>query len=283
MKLARWLATFTMASSACAAGANATRVSEERTAPASASAVEPQHADAQADASGQAAADQAIAAALSKVSTARELAPLGPVKGRVIALSEMVAHVDRDLDEDTPPEVARGTTDLLYALGTVADSFDYRASVLELMRAELMGFYAPREKTMFLRGDLQGTERDATLWHELVHALQDQHYDLEKLIAYRADAGDEQSAVHALAEGDATSVMLDVVLSDKNKRAIDIDQPLLDMQSAVSAGTLQQVPPILKRSIIAPYLDGLAFVNALRRRGGWAAVDAAWRRLPTST
>jgi hypothetical protein len=35
--------------------------------------------------------------------------------------------------------------------------------------------------------------------------------------------------------------------------------------------------------VVAPYLDGLSFVNALRRRGGWAAVDAAWARLPRST
>jgi hypothetical protein len=42
-------------------------------------------------------------------------------------------------------------------------------------------------------------------------------------------------------------------------------------------------PPVLVRSLVAPYVDGFAFVQALRRRGGWAAVDAAVRKPPTST
>jgi hypothetical protein len=37
------------------------------------------------------------------------------------------------------------------------------------------------------------------------------------------------------------------------------------------------------RSLVAPYIDGLAFTNGLRRRGGFAAVDEAWRTPPSST
>jgi hypothetical protein len=40
---------------------------------------------------------------------------------------------------------------------------------------------------------------------------------------------------------------------------------------------------VLKRSLIAPYIDGLAFVHVLRRRGGWAEVDRVWGQLPEST
>jgi hypothetical protein len=39
----------------------------------------------------------------------------------------------------------------------------------------------------------------------------------------------------------------------------------------------------LVRSLLAPYVDGLAFTNALRRRGGFATVDEAWRAPPIST
>jgi len=136
---------------------------------------------------------------------------------------------------------------------------------------------------MFLGGDLRGQELHATLWHELVHALQDQHYGLEKLLVWSDDAGDWQGAVHALAEGDATSAMIDALFAEKHTRAPDLPDSVMDLQSALSAGSVQGVPPIVKRLVVAPYLDGLAFVNALRRRGGWAAVEGAWRRLPSST
>lgn len=229
------------------------------------------------------AAEQEVARALAFVSALRELSALSPVQGRVISRDEMVGYVERDLDAEIPPTVVSASGEILFALGTVPVSFDYRRGLLEVMRAELLGFYEPHEKTMFLGADLRGQELDATLWHELVHALQDQHYGLEKLLSFANDAGDWQSAVHALAEGDATSAMIDAMFAGKGGHAPDLPDSVMDLQGALSAGSVQQVPAIIKRSVVAPYVDGLSFVNSLRRRGGWAAVDAAWRRLPTST
>lgn len=228
-------------------------------------------------------AEAEVARALKYVSALRELPPLAPVKGRVISRDEMVAYVERDLNEEVPPAVVTASGEILFALGTVPASFDYRRGLLDVMRAELLGFYEPHEKTMFVGADLHGQELDSTLWHELVHALQDQHYGLEKLLSYANDASDWQGAVHALAEGDATSAMIDAMFAPKGGHAPDLPDSVMDLQSALSTGAVGQVPAILKRSVVAPYVDGLSFVNALRRRGGWAAVDAAWKRLPTST
>ncbi|MET0794039.1 MAG: hypothetical protein ABW061_21135 [Polyangiaceae bacterium] len=224
-----------------------------------------------------------MARALSFVSTLRELPATGPVKGRVIARDEMVSRVEHSLDTEIPPAVVHASGEILFALGTVPASFDYRSGLLQVMRSELLGFYEPHDKTMFIAGDVRGQELDATLWHELVHALQDQHYGLEKLLDWSDDAGDWQGAVHALAEGDATSAMIDALFSEKHVRAPDLPESMMDLQNALSAGSVQGVPPIIKRSVVAPYMDGLAFVNALRRRGGWSAVAAAWQRLPAST
>jgi hypothetical protein len=46
---------------------------------------------------------------------------------------------------------------------------------------------------------------------------------------------------------------------------------------------VRDVPSILKRSIVAPYTDGIAFTHALRREGDWARVDAAWLEPPATT
>jgi hypothetical protein len=37
------------------------------------------------------------------------------------------------------------------------------------------------------------------------------------------------------------------------------------------------------KALVAPYTEGTRFVHALRREGGWAKVDEAWRRPPTTT
>jgi hypothetical protein len=39
----------------------------------------------------------------------------------------------------------------------------------------------------------------------------------------------------------------------------------------------------MRDGLVAPYVDGMRFVNALRRQGGWAEVDRAWRRIPSTT
>src|SRR5690606_32674633 len=117
-----------------------------------------------------------------------------------------------------------------------------------------------------------------------VHALQDQRFDLDRLTAAGDDRGDEKSAISALAEGDATSVMFDSLLRPEGKTALDIPPGIIETQLALSgAGAPKNVPQLIIRSMIAPYIDGIAFVHALRARGGFAEVDRVWNHLPRST
>jgi hypothetical protein len=224
-----------------------------------------------------------VSEALAHVSKLRQLPAKANVRGRVITRDDMVKFVRREIDEEVPPEVVAASTEILFALNTVPAGFDYKESLLELMKAQLAGFYVPREKTMFLGGDLGEPELQATLWHELVHALQDQYYNLDKALDWAPDKSDSLSAVHALAEGDATSAMIDAIYAERGMKATDIPDSLMNAQGALAIDVSTQVPGIIKRSLIAAYFDGLAFVNALRRAGGWQAVDAAWQKPPTST
>ena len=220
--------------------------------------------------------------ALDYVSQIRQLPAKSAVNGRLIGRSEIQQYISAQLDEEIPPDLLQATEALLYGLGTVDADFDYRASVIALMSSQLLGFYDPKQKTFFVGGDLGGEEADVTLWHELVHALQDQHYDLSKLTDWQPDLGDSQAAVHALAEGDATSAMLDAMLKPRGGSALELPEGLMSAQSVLGSAT-SAAPPVLVRSLLAPYVDGLAFTNYLRRRGGFAAVDEAWRTPPVST
>ena len=220
--------------------------------------------------------------ALAYVSEIRQLPAKFPVQGRLIGRAEIQRYISAQLDDETPKDVLQATEALLYGFGTVDADFDYRATVVGLMSSQLLGFYDPKQKTFFVGGDLAGDEADITLWHELVHALQDQHYDLSHLTEWRPDMGDGQAAVHALAEGDATSAMLDAMLKPRGATALEVPDGLMRAQSVLGSAALT-APPVLVRSLLAPYVDGLAFTNYLRRRGGFAAVDAAWRAPPVST
>ncbi len=221
---------------------------------------------------------------LSGVSKLRELRPKGFVQTQETTREEMRAWLNDQLASDVPPEVMAGNAAFLLALGLVPKDFDYAASIERLMTQQLAGFYDPKTKTMHLLSDLRAEDRKATLDHELVHALQDQHFDLERLTAWHSDATDEQSAVHALAEGDATSAMLQGMLAP-GQHAEDLPDEMLSAQaeSSLASSPDTEVPNILKHSLLAPYIDGLKLVHWARRRGGWASVDDLWRRMPASS
>ncbi|HXK19392.1 MAG TPA: hypothetical protein VNG33_16390 [Polyangiaceae bacterium] len=223
-----------------------------------------------------------LTSALAYISEIRHLPALSAVRGRSISRPEIEAYLTAQLDAETPTDVIQATEALLYGFGTVDADFDFRASVIKLMTSQLLGFYDPKQKTFFVGGDLAGDEADVTLWHELVHALQDQHYDLTRLSDWQPDMGDSQAAVHALAEGDATSAMIDGMLKPRGATALEVPEGLMRAQSVLGSAALS-APPVLVRSLLAPYVDGLLFTNYLRSRGGFAAVDEAWRSPPTST
>jgi hypothetical protein len=223
-----------------------------------------------------------LADALDYVATIRGLPAKAPVEGRLISRAEIERYLIGELEAEAPKDMMQATEALLYGFGTVPADFDFRASVIALMKQQLLGFYDPKRKTFFVSGDLSGQEADITLWHELVHALQDQHYDLGHLTDWEADRGDTQSAVHALAEGDATSAMLDAMLKPRGTTALELPEGLMRAESILGSA-VGSAPRILVSSLVAPYVDGLAFANALRRRGGFAAVDEAWRTPPVST
>lgn len=225
---------------------------------------------------------QKLESALAYVAQIRGLPAKSPVKGRLIARDEIETYLRQQIDKEAPADVVQATEALLYGFGTVERTFDYRAAVISLMTSQLLGFYDPEQKAFFVAGELSGDEADVTLWHELVHALQDQHYDLAKLTDWQPDLGDQQAAVHSLAEGDATSAMLDAMLKPRGGTALDFPESLMRAESVLGSAALS-APPVLVRSLLAPYVDGLTFANDLRRRGGFAAVDEAWRTPPVST
>jgi hypothetical protein len=229
--------------------------------------------------------EEVIEEALRAVVAVRQLEARSPVRSHMIARDELAEQMRRDVLSDLEPALVRGITENLYALGAVPADHDYLTTILLILGSQLAGYYDPRDKAMFLLDDLGTDGSAATLWHELVHALQDQHYDLRPKLKWSSGRGDSMSAVQALAEGDATSAMLDVMLAPQGQTALDLPEGMLGKSMGVieALPELEGVPPILKRSLVAAYADGLTFVNALRAKGGFAAVDAAWRDLPTST
>ncbi len=236
-----------------------------------------------------------VADFLNRVAAVRHLKPRASVEARELDRSSLIASVREHVAREIPPDVIRNQGEMLVGLGLVPPDFNYEEGAFRLLEAQLAGFYEPRDKKMYLASDLDDRAADATLAHELVHALQDQYFDLGSRLSYQPEANDRESALQGLAEGDATSAMMDLMLAAVHRRAIDVPDDVFVAEVEGSMGASPEaaaVPKVLRASLVAPYVDGVLFVHALRRRGlasaaadggGWSAVDDAWRRPPETT
>ncbi|WP_440766873.1 Hvo_1808 family surface protein [Natronorubrum sp. DTA7] len=114
-----------------------------------------------------------------------------------------------------------------------------------------------------------------TLVHELVHALQDQQFGLDR----SGQTIDEQRAEIGLTEGEANYIphLYDRRCGEEWQCLAEYERP----PATNLGGTPFNAGLFL--SIYAPYSEGPPFVDHLRDRGGWAAVDDAYDDRPAST
>lgn len=170
--------------------------------------------------------------------------------------------------------------------------------LLGLYESQVLAFYDPQTHTYFSldsvpaklqsMGDPKMLEEMVAV-HELQHAIQDQHFRIgEKTRALRRDA-DGAMAYHAVLEGEAVLVMMAHML-DKGGMKLDdlagsdeLVSMIVNAAQSETAGIDPTTPPYFAESLKFPYLQGLKFVVAAYRRGGWAAVDKVHANPPRST
>ncbi len=231
--------------------------------------------------------DRLIAKMMKRVAEARGVPATRAVPGVTLTREGLIARVRAHVAEEIPTEAIRAEGLTLQLLGVIPTEFDYLGSTFALLEAQLAGFYEPSNGSMYLAADLEGDLAEATLAHELVHALQDQKWGLGPQTKYKPGESDKSAAVHALAEGDATSAMTDVLIAKtaKGHTALDLPDNVLSdgMLESIEQGPAAKTPHVMQTSLVSPYIEGTRFVHALRRQGGWAAVNAAWDHPPETT
>lgn len=170
---------------------------------------------------------------------------------------------------------------------------DLKRDEFRLMREQVAGFYDPHDKVMVevrgksvLGGGLAGGDAFASELlqaHELTHALQDQHFGLEQMLDRVKNNDDEEIAIHAVMEGDATLSGLGYVdggLDEETEaQIVNHFSALPESFEPESSGT----PLALSGPMMFQYSAGTRFVGEAWQRGGWAAVDDLYRDPPWSS
>ena len=256
--------------------------------------VEGREAGVEGRATGPAAADTALERMAEELLPAVEAAS-GLRGRRPLALARtdrarLAAFLTGELDEDLPPAEARALVDAYARFGLLEPGLDLRALLRSLYLEQVVGYYDPASDTLFVREGVGRARLRPVLVHEMVHALQDQHMDLDSTLIARREDNDAAMAARAALEGHATFVMLEWQLSRRSGREVDLTAlpGLRELLGRVGVGeatgmpALADAPPLVRSSLLFPYVGGVAFVQGVWR-GRAGREPPLGEDLPTST
>lgn len=231
----------------------------------------------------------------SKVAAVRGLKLKRPIEKGVVDDAQLRARILERMDEDTSPaeraiEAAAAKRWGLVPWDTALDEL-----VIDLLTEQIAGFYDPKEQKLYITSSHESdpTWADMVMAHEIDHALQDQHFDLERWMKAVEDDADATAARSALVEGDGVALMIEYSLAEQGlpppwgEEAV-VRMMMASMQGAVASGGTGQLfdraPFALREQMIFPYQAGVGFVAALRRTQPWKKIDEVFtRRPPAST
>ncbi len=209
------------------------------------------------------------------------------IKRQLVGQSEVERLVrEQTTSEEEKQERQRGLL-AMKKFGLLPRDFDMEAFAAELMGESVAGFYDPKTKVVSLLDWVPLEEQKTVLAHELVHALQDQNYDLQKwhkqckaaitdptksVVNSETDQGESSVAGRSVTEGQAMVVMLDYLLAPIGRNlehSPGLVEPLQQHMSYIPEGpVLHRAPLVIHEGMAFPYREGTLFEIALLQQGG---------------
>lgn len=217
-----------------------------------------------------------------QVAELRQLPKLEDIDAEVIDREELNSRVDELVGEDYTPEQARIDALASWLLGLIPDrEIDLYQLQLDLLGEQIAGYYDyTTDKLVVVTQDGEMTVSDkVTLAHEIDHALQDQHFDLESMDEIAED-DDQSFAITALTEGDATLLMNNYVFTYLDPMEL---LELFGESGNEDFDVFDNAPRYIQDSLLFPYQEGQTLVEALQADGGYERIDAAFASPPLST
>lgn len=222
-----------------------------------------------------------VARGMARVEHIRELEFRKSVPVNVISREEYRSgNANRSGEPDS--EFNRWNDQVWEALFITGESEGSADAISETTGSAVLGFYSPSDDEIKIVTDSTETPtiNNATLVHELVHGLQDQHFDLTDE-RYRGQTQDGDLAIDGAIEGDAKLVELMYTEQCESGAWDCVRTPEASGGSGGSSGSGPNLGILL--TIFQPYSDGPVYLNEVYGDGGWDAVNDELRNPPVSS
>jgi|GEM_PF-4992729 len=215
--------------------------------------------------------------------SADELIPVYPM-----TRAELAVYLENDMAENYPPDEIAIDEKCLKALGLLNADASLSEILLGSSTDSYAGFYVPSENKLYII-----TEDNEVSWyekyifaHEYEHFLQDQNWGIDTTQdTFDEDNSDQYLAYTALVEGDSmlteTQFLVRLALYH-NDDFVALQEEIANLDYSDS-GYGYTMPDYWYDSMYFPYSTGMDFVGALKKNGGWEAVNNAFDAPPVST
>ncbi len=176
---------------------------------------------------------------------------------------EVRAFVAAQLASERARAQLAGQQAVYRRLGLIPDTLDLEALLLRLLEEQIIGYYDPATKVLYVVDGAPKALLEQTIAHELVHALQDQYVAIDSIQAATGDA-DRQVAAQAVLEGQA---VFEQLRADQSAGTM-LNMPggwdrIRDMIRDNQGGmpVFASAPRVVREGLLFPYLGGADFVR----------------------
>jgi hypothetical protein len=223
------------------------------------------------------------------------------VKKRLITRDEVEKYILEKFKDDKDVKRMQREEIVLKKFGLLDRDFQLQPFLVSLLKEQIAGYYDNKTKTVNLLDWVAPEEQKLVMAHELAHALQDQHVDLDKwepedpdTIAKNVTEDNDRLAIDerdtardAVLEGQAMVVYTDYMLKPAGKSLLTspdvMRTPKDDTEAADSSPVMARAPLLLQQSMLFPYRDGLGFEQRLLKDKGAPYAFAGVLDRPPST
>ena len=230
-----------------------------------------------------------------------KLAIRSKVKRRLTTRAEVEEYVQEKLKNDEDAKRMQRGEIVLKKFGLLDHDFQLGPFLVSLLKEQIAGYYDSKTKTVNLLDWIAPEQQKSVLAHELTHALQDQHVDLEKWESKIVNnlphntvednqhiaVDEEDTARDAALEGQAMAVFLDYELKPTGRTLLTAGEEIEDqielMGDAAGSPVLARAPLLLQQSLLFPYKDGLKFEIAILKDRGTERAFAGVLDQPPNT
>jgi len=222
---------------------------------------------------------------LQQVSEITGLKQLTPVKKTLRSRDEIRAYVLREMDEEKNPAERYAEARSAEAFGLIPKGFALDDFMVDLLTEQIAGLYDPKAREFYIADWIPIDDQRMVMAHELTHALQDQHFQIEAWVKAARPNDDAELARESVLEGSAMAAMIDYLLKGTGHSVEDLPaiDPSLFTGDMSKSPKLQEAPQFLKDSMIFPYFGGLTFSTAILKPSGWNGLSAVFAKPPVST